>query len=170
MFLFKILSKFHVFSLLIILSSESFSKDLGVGIVFGEPTGLTAKVWQEKDRALDFGLSYSFNSFLLFYGDYLLHFPGSFSHPKSPFLTELNPYLGLGAVALLSTDSSRSSRVLFADNNSSSVGMGARIPLGVEWIPQDTKFGIFVEIVPGLGIIPSMFAFLNLGIGARYYF
>lgn len=140
----------------------------GAGIVLGEPSGFTAKLWQDKEHAIDLGLAFSFSSFMLIYGDYLWHFHSMMSN-SSQFSSELNPYAGLGAAVFFSTDSSRTDKKYFTDNGNS-VGIGFRIPLGMEWRPVRSQLGVFLEVVPGVGFIPSSFGFITGGIGARYYF
>jgi hypothetical protein len=137
----------------------------GVGVVFGEPTGLTAKLWQNSRGAVDLGLSWSFNSFFLIYADYLYHFPGALARSGAPALT---PYLGIGGELFFATDRAKTDRNYFA-NSSNSMGLGVRVPLGIEWLPN-APIGVFVEVVPGMGLIPTTFGFLQAGIGIRYYF
>ncbi|MCM2323271.1 MAG: hypothetical protein NDJ90_08405 [Oligoflexia bacterium] len=138
-----------------------------VGVIFGEPTGITGKFWQGSRNAIDAGFAYSFDSFMMIYGDYLWHFPGAFG-ASTPFVASLSPYLGVGG------------EIMFGDRyhwdrkwvvqESSSAGIGMRIPLGIEWRPANPPLGVFVEMVPGLGIIPGMFGFFHGGLGVRYYF
>jgi hypothetical protein len=144
------------------------SHPFGLGIVLGEPTGLSAKYWVTSHHAVDFGLAYSFNSFVYIFADYLFHFPGAFG-TSSRFVTQLNPYIGIGGIFLGSTSSGRVDNKYFTSGGSSA-GVGLRLPLGIEWSPGEPPLGIFVELVPGIGIIPSTFGFLEGGIGVRYYF
>lgn len=141
---------------------------LGIGIVLGEPTGLSGKYWLTSRHALDFGLGYSFNSFVYVFADYLFHFPGTFG-ASSQFVAQLNPYIGIGGIFLGSTAGSGSNGRYFTSGGSSA-GVGMRLPLGIEWTPGEPPLGIFIELVPGLGIIPSTFGFFEGGIGIRYYF
>jgi len=147
-------------------------RGLGLGIILGEPTGFTGKTWQGQGskRAIDFGLAYSFGSFVLVYGDYLFHFPGAFKgSSRERFLAELSPYVGVGGVLLIATGGPKADRKYFAASTSS-IGLSFRIPLGVEWLPADPPLGVFVEVVPGVGFVPRTFALLQAGIGIRYYF
>lgn len=141
--------------------------NLGLGIVLGEPSGLSAKYWLHSRDALDFGLAYSFNSFFAIFADYLYHFPGAFAAQKAP-ISQITPYVGIGAIFFTDTSSARTSSRYFTSTNSA--GLGLRIPLGLEWRPSSTPLGIFLELVPGMGIIPATFGFLEGGIGARFYF
>ena len=63
---------------LFIISNLNFAqqKGFGLGVVLGEPTGISAKYWLTSGGALDFGLGYSFtssNSVFDFYADYVFH-------------------------------------------------------------------------------------------------
>jgi hypothetical protein len=141
----------------------------GIGVILGEPTGFTGKFWIEKDRAIDAGLAFSFNSFFLLYGDYLFHFRRAFGS-STEFLRDLVPYAGLGAELFFAENSTKGSGAYYTSTSGSSVGFGVRIPLGAEWMIPRAPLGIFVELVPGVGLIPGTFGFIQGGIGARFYF
>jgi hypothetical protein len=146
----------------------------GLGVVLGEPTGLSAKYRITSRDAVDFGLAYSFNDFFAIFSDYLFHFPGVIPRPSgsasgATFVSELTPYVGIGAIAFFNTASARNDRKFFTGDGSSA-GLGLRIPLGIEWRPHYPPLGIFLELVPGVGIVPSTFGFFEAGIGARFYF
>ncbi|HUP57911.1 MAG TPA: DUF3996 domain-containing protein [Bdellovibrionota bacterium] len=131
-------------------SSLAATKSTGVGIILGEPTGFSFKHWTASDRAIDAGLSFSFSDFFLIHADYLFHFPGAFG-TNEPFIRQLDPYVGIGAALFFSTKSGRTDRKFFTDDGSS-VGFGIRIPLGIEWLIPRAPFGIFLELVPGIGV------------------
>ena len=138
------------------------------GIILGEPTGFTGKYWTEKDRAIDAGLAFSFNDFFMTYGDYLFHFPITDAN-QSQFIRQLSPYVGAGLSFIFSTNSNRSDGKLFTENRDT-FGLGIRFPLGIEWQPAEPPLGIYIEIAPGMGVIPKTFGFMQGGIGGRYYF
>lgn len=149
-------------------ADAALPRKLGLGAVFGEPTGFTAKYWLDSRDAADAGLAYSFDGFLLLYADYLVHFPSLVNQTFAPATARtLHPYLGVGGLFFISTRSDSKSRSL-ADGDDK-VGFGVRIPLGIEWTPSSTQFGVFLEIVPGLGLLPSTTGFLQGGLGVRYY-
>ena len=140
----------------------------GLGVEFGEPTGFTGKYWMDTNGAIDGGLSFSVNSFFLVYADYLYHFPSAFGH-STPFVSQLIPYIGIGGVLFISTDNARTSKFYYADNRDK-VGLGVRVPLGIEWLPPTAPIGVFVQLIPGVGILPSSFGIFEGGLGIRYYF
>lgn len=140
------------------------SRQFGAGIILGAPSGLVGKYWVQSDRAFDMGLAFYFGDLILVYGDYLFHFPHTFKSSEK-FVNQLVPYVGVGAAAIFWTGYPR--RYL---DTAGGFGLGVRIPLGIEWRPSDPPLGVFVELAPGVGIIPGTFGFLQGGIGARYYF
>ena len=148
--------------------SQSDDSTTGVGVIFGEPTGFTGKFWLSSDRAVDAGLAFSFSDFVLLYSDYLFHFPGAFGRSNA-FLHQLVPYVGLGGEIFISENTANTNGKYFTSNNSS-VDFGVRIPLGIEWKIPRSPVGVFVELVPGLGLLPDTFGFFQGGVGARFYF
>ena len=150
------------------LSTSSYANGpLGLGVIIGEPTGFTAKYWTHADEAFDLGLTYDFNNFFSLYADYLWHFPEWLSR-TSLSGKGIKPYVGLGGVLWIDTESGRTDHTYFTDHGS--VGFGLRIPVGLEWLLAKPPIGLFAEIVPGIGVAPAVFAFLQGGVGARIYF
>ena len=150
---------------------------LGLGIAFGEPSGISAKYWlnsladagESGGTALDGGLAYSFDSFVLVYADYLWH--SSFDQARgSDFVQEIRPYLGVGAMLLLSSRTAGEVHSNYFDPGRTGAGLGVRIPLGFEWLARSSRLGIFLEIDPGLVIVPATYAFVNGQVGLRFYF
>ena len=124
----------------------------GLGIVVGEPTGVSAKYWLNGTNALDFGAAWSFkgNGNILLQADYVWH---TFSlipvqEGRLPF------YFGIGG------------RVVFAHD----ALIGARIPLGLDYIFSDAPLDIFAEIVPILDLAPETNFNVGGGIGVRFWF
>lgn len=140
-----------------------------LGIILGEPTGISGKYFFNGHEAVDVALAFSLSDFFLLHADYLYHFTNAFGR-KSTVAAQIQPYLGVGGVLFISTRSTRTEKKFFADSTSSSVGLGIRVPLGLEWSPVHSRLGVFAELAPGIGIVPSTFGFLQGGIGIRYYF
>lgn len=123
--------------------------DTELGIILGEPTGLSLKVWQSDATAFDAAVAWSFgnNESVHIHADYLRH---SWLEVDKGSMAI---YYGLGARALLS-------------NNSR---FGARIPIGLEYILPDTPLGLFFEVAPILDLVPATEFDVNGGIGIRYF-
>jgi hypothetical protein len=141
--------------------------DFGLGAVLGDPTAVTAKVWTHPDEAFDVGIGYDLNNFFLIDADYLWHFPEWFAK-TSVHKGTLMPYIGVGGILWVNTASNRATPTYFTNNGS--VGIGVRVPVGIEWLPGKPPLGLFAELVPGVGLVPGVFAFLQGGVGARFYF
>ncbi|MDP2038345.1 MAG: hypothetical protein Q8L04_13255, partial [Ignavibacteria bacterium] len=59
-----------------IYNIQAQEKGFGIGVIIGEPTGLSAKYWLDKNKALDFSLAYSFVqsvNALSIHCDYIYH-------------------------------------------------------------------------------------------------
>lgn len=152
----RFISVVFFFSLLMALpsvlaQSSTNSGQLAGGLMIGEPTGLSFKYWNNNKQAIDVGVAWSFegNDVISLHSDYLWH---KWLDVESG---RLALYYGIGARALL--------------NGSDSV-IGARIPVGLNYLLQDAPFGFFLEIAPIVDIIPSTDGNASGGIGARFYF
>lgn len=129
---------------------------LGVGIIVGEPTGLSAKKWLSRSNAVDAGLAWSFNenARVQLHGDYLYHRVYIF---ESDSVRERIPvYFGIGA------------RVRFAEEGLDDQ-LGVRFPLGVGKTLTSAPIEFFFELVPVLDVAPATNFDLNGAIGARFY-
>ncbi len=128
--------------------------NFGVGVIFGEPTGLSAKMWTTKSTAFDIGVAWSFSGAGHFHihGDYLFHNFGLFDVSKG----SLPVYIGIGG------------RMLFRDNADDKIGV--RFPIGIEYYFDDWPVAVFGEVVPILDLSPSTEGDINGGLGVRFYF
>ena len=151
----------------VLMAGNAFgqAKDgVGVGIMIGEPTGLSLKKWVDTTRAIDAGIAWSFsdNASLHFHGDYLFH---RFDILSVPELRGVLPvHFGLGFRLKLKEDNRGRGR------NDDDVMVGIRVPFGVSYLFADAPADIFAEIVPILDVAPKTDFRLNAAIGARYYF
>ena len=154
-----------VFSIALMSNAYAQPKnDLGVGIIIGEPTGLSLKKWIGNDRAIDAGIAWSFseNDSLHIHADYLLHRFDLISIPEVP--GRLPIYFGLGGrIKLKENDNGRG-------RNDDDPLAGVRMPFGIACLFADTPVDIFAEIVPVLDIVPDTDFDLNIAIGARLFF
>jgi len=136
------------------LAGLSFGQngDIGLGIILGEPTGLSAKLWTGKTTAFDAGAAWSFVSgeFFQIHGDLLFHDFNLFKVEKG----KMALYYGFGG------------RVKMADVTIISV----RVPIGISYQFEKTAIELFLEIVPMLDIVPATEVGIGGGAGFRYYF
>ena len=123
--------------------------DAGVGVILGNPTGVTGKVWLDGAQAVDAGLGVS--THLAVYADYLWH---SWKVLPQPAQGKLPVYIGLGAQVRAFHDAE----------------LGIRTVVGVAyWLPNNPT-EIFCEIVPVFRLTPRDGVGLDGGLGLRYYF
>ena len=90
--------------ILLFFSINNYGQDngFGIGVIIGEPTGLSAKYWLNDIKAVDFGLAYSFvrkHSAVSLHADYLYH---AFDVIKSNYRIPI--YYGFGARLRLVSD------------------------------------------------------------------
>ncbi len=149
--------------------SPETSRPFGLGVILGEPTGITGKYWIDNRTAIDTTFSYSFDDYFLVYADYLYHFPSAFGH-SSEFVSRLIPYVGIGGELLIQTENTGNKSRAYFKSDQGSAGFALRIPLGIEWRPAHPPLGVFAEITPGIGVIPATYGFVQGGIGIRFYF
>jgi hypothetical protein len=126
----------------------------GIGVLFGEPTGLTGKMWTTENTGFDIGLAWSWSGdghFHIF-ADYLFHNWGLFDVDKGA----LPVYIGLGG------------RMLFRDDRDDKIGV--RLPIGIEYYFDEWPVAVYGEIVPILDLAPETKGDINGGIGIRFYF
>lgn len=148
----KIIMLFFVLSIVLSTAALSQDKGFGVGVILGEPTGLSAKAWVSEQNAVDFGLAYSFRSkgYFHIHADYLWHFPNVIES------TERIPlYFGMGGRLAVGKGSG-----IF----------GVRIPFGIAFWLRSAPIEFFLEAAPIVDLAPATGASGNGGVGVRYYF
>lgn len=151
--------------ILLVCAVHAGPKDgFGLGIIVGEPTGLSLKKWTRDDRAVDAGVAWSFseNDSLHLHADYLFH---RFELIAIPEINGKLPlYFGLGARVKLKEENNGKGR------NNDDVLVGVRVPLGISYLFENAPFDIFAEVVPVLDLAPDTDFDLNAAVGTRLYF
>jgi hypothetical protein len=140
------------FILFVSTSAISQSREFGLGIQLGEPTGLNAKLWTGRTNAMDFALAWSFEGKdeMLMQADYVWHSFDVFPVSSG----ELPLYFGIGGRVILRNDPL----------------LGVRVPFGMAYMFESTPLDIFAEIAPILNVIPSTDFDLGGGLGIRFWF
>ncbi len=141
-------------------------KGLGIGIIIGEPTGLSLKKWISNNRAIDGGIAWSFseNDSMHLHADYLIHRFDLFA--SKDLKRRLPLYYGLGARIKLKEGNDEKDK----KKNDDDVLVGVRVPLGISYLLTGDPIDLFAEIVPVLNLIPDTDFDLNASVGVRYYF
>ena len=127
----------------------------GLGIMAGEPTGLSFKYWIAPASAIDAGTAWSFSNHPSFHlhADYLWHKFDLIPVGKG----ELPLFFGVGNRLKIHQDGENSE-------------FGIRFPVGLAYIFADGQFDTFTEIVPVMDLFPATEFDLNAAIGIRIYF
>lgn len=140
-------------------------KDFGFGIMLGEPTGLTAKLWTQKDMAFAFSIGSSYLGKLRIGADYLWHFNAFNS-------TVVNMYAGPG----LAIGIGESGGWWYNDKNkkwykkNDELGFGMRGVFGINVVPKKSPLEFFGEIGVMVGFLPDIYSNAEGAIGMRFYF
>ncbi len=138
----------------IIEDAESFS----LGAVFGEPTGISAKLWLGSASAVDAAVAWGIGGARLhFHMNYLQHFFDVFDTAPD----RLPLYVGIGGNLQLRAD---------GPPQDGGVRIGARVPVGISFLPSELPLDFFLEVAPGLRLIDETVFELWSGIGIRYRF
>lgn len=125
--------------------------DVSLGLVFVEPTGISAKHWQDNTTAFTAAVGWipgQSQSFRI-HTDFLL--PSTTINRWT--LSTLQFYVGAGV------------RLMLRDG----VRIGVRIPVGLEFISTSRHTNFFLEVVPIFQFNPKTRLFLRAGIGLRYF-
>jgi len=141
--------------LIVFLSSFSLmaqDSGFGLGVILGEPTGISFKGWLNHKTALDCGIAWSFtkNESFHFHADYLFHSFNVFKSKKGKSLL----YYGIGGRVKTTTKST----------------IGIRIPVGFSYLFKETPLDIFIELAPLMDLSPKTQFWFTGGVGIRYYF
>lgn len=144
------------------------TNDMGVGAMIGEPLMVNGKYWLDEANAINAGVAFSEEDIGII-ADYNYHFRGAFSS-RGDFMSDVSPYIGAGLV--VSFDQAGGDGLMNGDEiDDDQMGIGGRVPIGLEWLPRTMPAGVFAEVAPGLGVgDQDTFAFLQIGAGARFYF
>lgn len=139
------------FLLAAVPSTAAQNRGLGLGLILGEPTGVSFKGWTGRRTAVDAAAAWSFdgNGSLHLHMDYLIH---DFNLLRTR-TGRLPVYYGIGG------------RVLLQDKTR----VGIRIPVGLSYIFEKAPFDVFVELGPVFDVVPRTEVTLAGFIGFRYY-
>lgn len=133
----------------------------GLGVMLGDPSGLSFKYFVGGNNAIDGGLGFSVrHDWFHLHADYLFHFPQRWGGG------DWLPYVGIGG-KLVAWDHDH--RADWYDDDDD-VALGVRIPVGLAWHPRRAPIDVFGEVVPGLWIIPGTEFDFDFAVGVRFYF
>ena len=126
----------------------------GIGIILGEPTGISGKFQISKSNAVDGAIAWSLkdDNDLHLHGDYLYH---NYSL-IIPDTGELPVYFGIGG------------RIKLREDHDDEIGI--RFPVGLDYMFEQAPFDVFVEVVPVMNLAPKTEFDINAAVGGRFFF
>jgi hypothetical protein len=124
----------------------------GLGVMLGEPTGISAKLWLGETSAVDGGVAWSFaqNPAVSVHADYLFHFFDVISVKAG----RLPLYVGIGGAFSAGQDPD----------------LGVRIPVGLTYLFDGPPLDLFLEVAPIVLVFPATTLDFSGGLGIRFYF
>lgn len=124
---------------------------LGVGLILGEPTGLTGELRLGSRNAIDaaFGIDALEGGGAYVHADFLLLLPDLLRGGA----VALSPYLGVGALVF-----------------GGDVHVGGRVPFGLALEFRTAPLQLFLEVAPRLVLVPDVDLGIGGALGFRYYF
>ncbi len=149
----RVLSVFMLAALLLAGAASAYAGGFGLGIILGEPVGISFKQWLTERNAIDAAAAWSFGNVSAFHVhmDYLYHGPLGVDIDHGGLLY----YVGIGGRLKATEGDSR---------------IGIRVPLGLDYVFDDTPIDIFFEVAPILDLAPSTDFRMNGSLGLRYFF
>ena len=156
-----------IIALIMVVSSSAQSpmgRSFGFGIIIGEPTGLSAKIWTAADQAVALSLGTSYIGRIRIGADYLWHLDVF----RSRIVTM---YAGPGAAIGFGESGGwwyyHDDRYWY--KNPDQTAFGVRGVFGLNIIPRNSPIEIFGEIGVMIGLSPWARADVEGAIGIRFY-
>ncbi len=138
-------------------TASAADSNFGLGFILGNPSGLSARLATGGNNAVDLLLGYNLDRHeggqdgILYLGGDYLWYNYSLIHVAEG---RLPIYFGPGIKATISDNSS----------------VGIRGVLGLEYQFATAPFDLFLEVGPGINIVPNTQPDVSAGFGARYFF
>lgn len=153
-----------VLSILVFASTARAADGFGLGLILGEPTGISVKNWISPERAIDAAAAWSLEKHqrFQFHADYLIH-QFDWLKPDNG-RADLPVYYGIGGRVRLTDNDNDNGH----DSNDSVIGV--RVPFGLSFLPASAPLEFFIEIVPILDVLPDTDVDINGAFGFRFYF
>lgn len=142
-------------------AQKSNDHNVGLGVMIGEPTGLSFKAYTSSTTAVDAGLAWSLGRYdaINIHADYLWH---SFDVFEDVDKGQLPVYYGVGGRIVFADD--------YPDPGDNSAVLGVRVPVGINYLFEDSPVGLFLEVAPIVNIAPETDFDIDGALGVRFYF
>jgi hypothetical protein len=125
--------------------------NLGLGIVAGNPSGVSSRLWVGNRNSIDFIAGFDlYHDRVSINADYVWHEFGLFPVRRG----QLPLYYGMGLWTSVSNDPA----------------MGARGKVGIAYLFPNAPLDAFFELGPSAAILPSTGFGLDAGLGMRFFF
>jgi len=138
-------------------------RDFGLGLIIGDPTGVSMKGFLSEEMAIDGAVGFE-----LIHGDDLgLHLDVLWHFPiKQWDSAALDLYLGVGpALGFHNHGRGRDD-----DHDDNDIHIGARGPFGLAVMFNPARFDVFLEVAAKLWLVEKVNFDLDAAIGGRYWF
>lgn len=155
----KLISSTLVFAALLGWSgmATANSEGFGLGIIAGEPTGVSGKLWMTRTTALDMAVAWSEDG----PGDDDIHLQMDHVWHDFDLLSvdegRLPVYYGIGGRVRL-------------DDGSGDDELGIRFPVGLAYLFEGNRVDLFGEIAPTLDLTNGTNLDMEGGLGLHYFF
>ena len=155
-------------SLFVLISSQSLfaqspeGRQWGLGIMVGDPVGLTLKYWTNSENAYVFDVGSSYFGSPRFGADYLWHFDSFRSRVAKLYA---GPGIALGFGTGHSFYYNSDGTLVRADNT----GLGVRGVFGLSVIPENSPLDVFFEVGLLVGLTPDFGSAVDASLGIRFY-
>ena len=148
----KLLAASFCFALVLSGPIKGQTDGFGIGIILGDPTGISAKNFVSRSVAVDAAVAWSFvdDSALHVHADLLYHKFDQFNLDVG----HLALYYGPGG------------RVAIGEH----LWLGVRFPVGISYTIDEHIFEAFLELAPTFDLTPKTNFSIHSGIGVRFYF
>jgi hypothetical protein len=144
--------------LLLLLTAPSHAQEartFGLGVILGDPTGVSAKGFLSADHAIDgaVGLGLIGGQDLIVQADFLWLF-----QVQRWSSATLDLHLGVGP------------KLGIKGKGDDEIRIGARAPFGLSVMFLEAPFDVFAEVAAGLWVVKDVKLDVDVAIGGRYWF
>jgi len=146
-----------------LMATSAFAQDkFGLGLIVGEPTGLSVKYWLDDKQAVDGAVAWSFwdDDGLSLHADYLWHNYEFLNVGETDGKVPL--YFGGGTRLKFRHNEGR-------HHDDNDLVFGLRAPVGISYIFNGKPLDLFAEIAPILDLAPDVDLAFSIAVGVRYY-
>lgn len=150
------------------------ARPFGLGIQAFDPTALIGKLFLDRNDALDFGVGFwGYGRCYDHNGPYYCDHTNQYFSVHFDYLYEET--IVQAAPIKLDWHAGAGGRMVFHgyadDNGTHDVALFGRIPLGVDLtFRRPSWLEVYLEVAPGLWVLPPLAFDIDVGLGARAYF